>query len=451
MSYSFIIGFRHLRSKKKNFISVITFIAIAGVTLAVAALSTVLAISSGFQHEFRDKILGVNAHIIILKYGINFTEYKKILRKVEKIPEIKGAAPFIINEMMIAYKDTISGVLVKGIDPTALPRVLDLPKYMIKGSVNSLKFVSSKDITSPANDEEIERLIQEFLDEEYNIKKSKEAENIPKVKPSNIIIGKSLAEKLNLKPGSLVNLISPASTLASDIFSSPKPLRPRSQTFKVSGIFYSGFDEYDTRLVYINLSDAQSFYEHGDIVTGVEIKLTDITKSQQIAKRLDKVLNKKENYRIIDWEELNHNLFTALKLQKLILVIILILFVTVAAINIISMLVMIVLEKKREIAILKSMGASNWGIMKIFITQGVTIGTIGTILGIALGYLISYSLHKYGFALDPKVYLINKLPIKIKTIELFFTGIIALLISTVATIIPSWKASKLKPVEGLRY
>jgi lipoprotein-releasing system permease protein len=316
--------------------------------------------------------------------------------------------------MLVARAGEHPGVLVKGIDPTLVGKILDLPRHMVAGSVADLAAASTAS-ASP--------------------------------KPPGILLGRELARKLKAGVGDQVRVIAPLASLDSSDWSAGTRT-PRFRDFRVAGIFYSGFDEYDRRLVYIELSQAQSFFEQGDVVTGVEIALHDADRSAEVVAELSKRLGGSP-YRIFDWRELNHNLFTALKLQKLVLGIALTLIVIVAAFNIVSALTMMVIGKTKEIAILKSMGAR--GTAGIFLCAGLIIGTVGTVLGVGLGALLCLVIQHYGYPLDPRVYLIDKLPVQVRAAELALTALITLAICVASTLYPSLRAARLRPSEGLRY
>jgi lipoprotein-releasing system permease protein len=522
VSYTLDIGIRYLRSKKRATVSVITFIAVTGVALGVGALLPVMSIASGFQKEFRDKVLGVNAHVLVLKYGLDFEEYRDVMARAHEIPTVTGAAPFFINEMMLAKGDRLSGVLIKGIDPDLMKSVLDLPHQIIAGSLEGLR---RPDAAPPIRPDDLDRDIATSEDEnldaflaelaqrgEDDIGKSKEAvpnsqretpekreqsvapiEKLPKVAvptpqeveaalreielgelPSdeleaelfaqseedqpesdrtvslpNIVVGKTLAENLEIKVGDRVKIISPLSGLDTSLWHAEQDA-PKSRDFRVSAIFEAGFQEYDTRLVYVDLYEAQAFYDQGDTVTGVEISVNDIERASEVANKLERALGGGP-FHTMDWKELNHNLFTALKIQKVMLSLVITTIIVVAAFNVIATLIIIVLEKRREIAILKAMGARDSAILKIFMVQGTAIGLFGTAIGLVIGSIACTYLSVFEFPLDPKVYLINHLPIDVSVLEFVLTILIAQGICMAATLIPSWWAARLIPTAGIRY
>ena len=395
--------------------SVFTSVSVLGVALGVAALTIVLAVTTGFQKQFRDKVLGVNAHVIVLKSQATFAEYRDVMKTAREIdPDVLAVQPFIFAEMLVTRgKGELSGVAIKGIDPTLVRGVLDLDKHMIAGTVDSLAKVPGPGELPP------------------------------------IIMGKELAHKLKAKVGDDVTVVVPLSNIDFDTWRA-KSSAPRTRKFRVTGIFYSGFDEYDRRLMYTALGDTQDLVGRGDQVMGVELKVKDVDRAAEIAEHLEKALGGPP-YQVQDWYELNHNLFTALNLQKLALVIILTLIIVVAAVNMVSALTMMVTDKTREIAILKSMGATNGGISMTFQFVGIAIGGVGTIIGVGIGLAVCYVVGSYGYHLDPKVYLIDRLPIEVRPLEVLIVAGITMAISIIATVFPATSASSLRPVEGLRY
>ncbi len=470
MSYVPFVGWRYLRSRKSSSIAQITAIAVLGVAIGVATLLVIVAISSGFLSTFRDKVLGVNAHVIVLKSSASFPEYKEVMRMAESMDEVEAAAPFIINEMMVVRGNAISGILLKGVDPDLMTQVLELPRYFVDGGLEGLRLPDAE----PAKARDLDSLpvptvhdddgtdtgdiVDDVLDEEEKKDDGEEFDEIldEEEKPATpdgplpgIVIGRSLAESLGATMGDVVRIVSPVAGLDTS-FWAPGVDASRSLDFEIIGIFYSGFDEYDSRLVYVDLYEAQKFYRHGDSVTGVEMRVHDIDAARDVAIDLERRLGG-GLYRTIDWEELNHNLFTALKVQKLALTVVLLLSVLMAALNIISTLIMLVLDKRKEISILKSMGASRLGVMGIFMLTGTVIGLSGLALGMGLGYGACQMLIAYGWPLDPEVYLIDKLPLEINWLDYVMTAVVTMVICTLFTIVPSWHASLYRPVDGLKH
>jgi lipoprotein-releasing system permease protein len=526
VSYSLQIGFRYLRSKKRATVSMITLISIVGVALGVAALLAVLSITTGFEKAFRDKVLGVNAHVLVLKYGREFRDYRDVLAMVRDMPEVAGAAPFSINEMMMTKGERQATVLVKGVTPEGVRTVLDLPQQMVAGSLEGLRRPGSVPthavVTKAADDwqwlrdirdgkaepapgkpaektqgapteeptlrktfweeeterreaqreaerqarrpkvgavatpNDIEALLDELGDDQLALPDDREWEaglaqgeaQEPVDALPGIIVGKTLAEDLDLALGDRVRLISPLAALGLAL-SEPGGSETRSREFRVIGVFQAGFQEYDSGLVYTDLFEAQHLFDEGDNVTGVELRVHDLDTSEQLARRIEQDLG--GAFHSLDWSELNRNLFTALAVQKIALTLVIATIIFVAAFNVIATLIMIVLEKKREIAILKAMGATDATVLGIFMVQGVVVGVIGTFAGVLLGGGLVAYLDKIRFPLDPKVYLIDHLPVVLNPSVFLVTIGIALLICTLSTIAPSWWAARMLPVEGLRY
>jgi lipoprotein-releasing system permease protein len=409
--------------------SVFTSVSVLGVVFGVAALTVVLAVTTGFQQQFRDKVLGVNAHVIVLKSQATFAEYRDVMKTAREIdPDVLAVQPFIFAEMLATRgKGELSGVAIKGIDPKLVRGVLDLDKHMIEGKLDSLLI----EACPPGGDRVAEPGKPRCL------------------KDPPIIMGKELAHKLKAKLGDTVTVVVPLSNIDFDTWRA-KSSAPRTRKFTVTGIFYSGFDEYDRRLMYTSLADTQELVGRGDQVMGVELKVRDVDRAAEIATKLERALGGPP-YQVQDWYELNHNLFTALTLQKLALVIILTLIIVVAAVNMVSALTMMVTEKTREIAILKSMGSSSSSVALVFQVVGLAIGGAGTLIGVVIGLATCYVVSRYGYHLDPKVYLIDRLPIEVRPLEVLLVAGITMVISLFATIVPSQSAASLRPVDGLRY
>ncbi|MFO0651429.1 MAG: ABC transporter permease [Polyangiales bacterium] len=528
MDFTLTIAVRHLRARRRTFVSVIGAIAIVGIALGVWALSAVLAITSGFQNSFRDKVLGVNAHVLVLKYGWDFTEYREVMARVHATPGVTGEAPFLINPMMITRGERIAGVLVKGVDPDRLSQVLDLPTYLTRGSIHGLRSPRDTAPTGPrddpasARDNTLDDYIVRAGNELAGVRRSRRDDTDlvplrprlappaaadpdapspelpeapaspvapenqlpsgstqgyelppetaggadpldafsrevaressqsggPRVEMPGVIVGKTLARTLALNVGDEVRIISPLT--GADAALVRHGATPRARDFRVVGVFDAGFDEYDSRLVYVDIWQAQRFFDQGDAVTGVEVKVRNIDRARAIGRRIERSLGGGP-YHTLDWESLNHNLFTALALQKLALSFVITIIIVIAAFNVIATLVMVVLDKRREIAILKAMGASESAILRIFLVQGLVIGAVGTALGLACGALNCWLLIRYRFPLDPQVYLIRYVPVQPSVAEFAFTAVVAMLVALAASFVPAIWAAKLTPVEGLRY
>lgn len=401
--YELFIGLRYLKAKKKQrSISVNTLISIGGVTLGVMATIIVLSVMTGAQDYLRERILGIKSHVVVMEYGGNLKNYKVVMEKVKSRSHVISAAPFVLGQGMLTSETKAVGVLIRGIDPEMEKGVTELTKYMKEGRI-------------------------EPLSEE------------------GLIIGKELSRNLSAFPGDKLRLLSPFGTLT------PVGLAPKIKELKVVGIFDSGMYEFDSNLAYVSLKEAQKFFNFGGSVTGIDVKIDNIYKAKIVADDIAEFLGMP--YFARDWMQMNRNLFSALKLEKIAMFIILILIIFVAAFNIISTLIMIVMEKNREIAILKSMGATNKAIMNVFMVQGIIIGITGTVLGIMSGYLVCYFLKTYQFISLPSdiYYGLTHLPVKMNVFDFLVVSASALVITLIATIYPSWQAARLDPIEPLRY
>ena len=417
MRYEWFIGLRYLKAKRKQtFISIITIISIAGVMVGVMTLIVVLAVMSGFEKTLKEKILGTQAHLVLLKANQEgMDHYEEAAKKVQEVKGVVSAAPFIFNQVMLSSESNVSGVVIKGIDPDRVGKVTELAHNMKAGRLQDLKEGGESD-------------------------------------SSGIILGVELAKHLGVSLNEAIQVISPLGTMT------PMGMMPKMKRFRVVGIFYSGMYEYDNTMAYVSLESAQKFFGMGARVTGIEIKTNDIYKVKEIGKEIRQKMG--FPFWTKDWMEMNRNLFSALKLEKIAMFIILVLIVLVAAFNIISTLIMVVMEKHKDIAILKSMGAPSKGILKIFVIEGGVIGVVGTVFGTILGLAAALNLEKitgfvenlFGFKiLASDVYYIDKLPSQVNPLDIALIVMTAILISLLATLYPSWRASRLDPAEALRY
>ena len=415
MKYEWFIGLRYLKAKRKqSFISIITIISILGVTVGVSAMIIVLSVFSGFEKTLRQKILGTQAHLVVLKANQEgMDQYEEVVREVEQVKGVVSATPFIFNQVMLSSESSVLGVVLNGIDPDRVGKVIELAHNMKAGSLEDLKT---------------------------------EGES------SGIILGVELAKRLGVSINDPIQVISPLGTIT------PMGMMPKMKRFRVVGIFYSGMYDFDNTLAYISIPSAQKFLNMDSRVTGIEIKTDDIFKVKQTGKEIRQKLG--FPFWTKDWMEMNRNLFSAMKLEKILMFVILVLIILVAAFNIISSLIMVVMEKHKDIAILKSMGASSKEILKIFVVEGLVTGVVGTILGTILGLAVVLNfgaiqglLEKLlGFKIMASdVYYIDKLPSQVNPTDVVMIVVTAILISLLATLYPSWRASRLDPAEALRY
>jgi lipoprotein-releasing system permease protein len=433
MKYEFFIGFRYLSSRRKQkFTSIIGFISVLGVFIGVMALNVVLAVMGGFQEELRDKILGVSSHVVVLSYEGPMSDYGEVKEDALEFPGVLGASPFIYGQGMIGSERNVSGSVIRGIDPSTAGTVTNIEQALGKGA---LGITGGKRIS----DEQLKEIGKEVLGK---LSVQTQSEKPP------IIIGKELASTLGISEGEMVSLVSP--------FGKMGPFGPTAKVkkFEVVGIFNYGMIEYDSSISYINLPDAMDFFDMKGQVSGVEIKVQDIYAARVLGQELTSVLG--FPYYTRNWEEVNQSLFKALRLERIAIGIFLGFIVLVAALNIVSTLTMMVMEKGKDIAILRAMGATRRGILKIFVIDGMIIGTIGTILGTLAGFGFCYLLKTNDtirglIPFDNNVYPISEFPVKIEPFYFLAVAFFSILICFMATLYPSFQASRKDPIEALRY
>jgi len=419
MPFELLIGLRYLKAKRKStFISIITFISTAGVMLGVMALIIVLAVMTGFEEDLKEKILGTNAHVVVVRNGAPMEDYRLVMKKLMGFKGVTAATPFIYNQVMLSSGKNVSGVVLRGIDASTDRLVTGLSKSVVEGTIDRLE-----------------------------PKMGEGSDTLP-----GLLLGKELAKHLNLSVGDKVNVISPMGNIT------PLGMMPKMKPFRVAGIFNTGMFEYDSTLAYVSLGQAQSFFDLGDTVTGVQLKVEDVYHTGELARSINQTLG--TDFYARDWMQMNRNILFALKTEKVVMFIILTLIVLVAAFGIASTLFMVVMEKNRDIAILKSMGATGSSIMKIFVLEGLVIGVIGTVLGVFSGLLIALNLEPI-IAVIQKVtgqnffskdiYYLDRFPSLVVPSDVVLISVTAVLISFVATLYPAWQASRMLPAEALRY
>ncbi len=411
MGYEYFIGRRYLRAKRRQtFISLITLLSIAGVMVGVMALIVVIAVMSGFESDLKSRILGGQAHVVLLRHGGPFADYEAVVRRVAQTPGVEAATPFIYTQIMLRSADGISGAVLRGVQAET-----------VGGVIPSLKDVSFESANRQNQQPETEVVVP------------------------GIVLGKELAKSLGVQKGEAVHLISPQGML------SPMGHLPAMRRFTVTGFFESGMYEYDGTFAYIRLEEAQRLLRMPGAVTGIEVRVTDIYGARSVADRLVESLG--FPFWARDWMQMNRNLFSALKLEKVVMFIILTLIVLVAAFNIASTLIMTVMEKTRDIAILKAMGATDKSIRKIFVFKGMVIGTVGTVLGIASGFVLCAILKRYRIVelTGDIYYFTTTLPVKLELLDVCVIVAATLVICFVATLYPSRQAARLNPVEAIRY
>jgi len=412
VQYEFLVGLRFTRAERRNhFISFISLSSMLGIALGVAALIVVLSVMNGFQKEVRTRILGVASHVQITGADNRLGDWQTTAREAVADPRVEAASPFVNAQGMLTFDSGVRGVIVRGILPRLEEKVADIGTHMIAGKLDAL---------APG----------EF----------------------NIVLGSELARALGAAPGDKITLIAPQGLVT------PAGILPRLKQFTVAGIFEVGMFEYDSGLALINIEDAQKLYSMGALVSGVRLKLRDLFQSREVSRDLTARL--RGDLYISDWTRSHANFFRAVQIEKTMMFIILLLIVAVAAFNIVSTLVMAVTDKQPDIAILRTLGASPGGIMKIFIVQGAIIGVIGTLIGVVGGIVLALNvdvvvpflerLLNVQF-LSREVYYITELPSDLQRSDVVTITLVSLALSFLATIYPSWRGSRVNPAEALRY
>ena len=406
MSFERFVSFRYLRAKRKQkFISLISVISVLGVAVGVMALIVVLSVYTGFTEGLRDQIIGINAHVLVQSFGGEIDDPDRLKQEVESVDGVVAATPFIFGQALISSGRQSSGVVLRGIDPKTAGRVITLDKKIISGSLEELE----------------------------------SDQGLP-----TILLGKDLAGQLRVNTGWKVRLISPNGPLT------PMGVLPKVRTCRVAGIFETGMFEYDSTMGFVNLATARTLTGMDRGVHGLEVRVTNVDKANLTAAAIKEKIG--PMYSVRDWMQINRNLFAALKLEKIGIFIALDLIILVAALNIISALVMMVMEKTRDIAILKSMGAATGPIMRIFFYQGAIIGLSGTLLGVGGGLGLCALLSRYKIIeLPSNVYPMSTMPVKVVPMDVTVIAVSAILITLAATLYPSWKASRIRPAEALTY
>jgi lipoprotein-releasing system permease protein len=443
MRFEFFVASRYLRAKRRQaFIGVITAISVAGVAAGVASLIVALAINNGFRQDLQQRLLGSTAHISLMRVQSDgIRDWPPLLERLEKQPHVVADSPAIYEQVLISRGPRARGAVLKGMIPSYERKVSELLKSVTLGSAQELEQTpplgsssSSKPAGVPAN-----RL---STDSESTDSLSGLEQRLATMPP--IVLGKDMADQLGATVGSVVLVTSPQGELT------PFGMVPKYIRFKVVGVFDSGFYDYDTSWAFTRLSDAQRLFGLGDLISVIEFKIDDIYKARQVAEQIEQAAGR--GFMAANWMEQNKALFHALRLERLVTFITIGLIVFVAALNILISLTMMVMEKTKDIAVLMSMGTRKTQVRRIFVAQGVLIGVVGTAIGLVLGFLISWlGGHYHLISLSPEVYSIDYVPFAPRLIDGVLVALVAIGISFVATLYPSWSAARILPAEALRY
>ncbi len=415
MRYELFIGLRYLRARRTEaFVSLLTLFSAVGVALGVMTLNIVLAVMTGFEEDLRDRIVGFNPHVLVMHQFGPIDDQDGVLGAVREVDGVESATPFVYGHLMLSNRDRVAGVFVRGIDPSAAGA--DLRDSLVAGALENLR--GSHAVPLGAGRGMTARL-------------------------PGVVIGSRLAEDFGLEVGDAVQAAMP---VGPDSDSSV----PRLRRLAIVGLFDSGMPEYDKAVAYLDLTQAQQLFGLGGRVSSIEVKVADLDDTSAVAERVNQALG--FPYRVRDWLQSNHNLFAALRLQKTVYFIVLLLIVLVAAFTILATLVMVVTEKRKDVAILRSMGATRASIRAIFVSKGLAIGVAGASIGTVLGYLGCLALSRYQFIdLPVDVFYVSTIPVRIYAWHFLLVGGCAFVISLLATLYPARQAALLSPVEVLRY
>ena len=427
--YEFFVSLRYLKSRRRQgFISLITLISVGGVAVGVMVLIVVLSVMSGFETTLKEKLLGINAHLWVLPQRVGQLQgYRDLASRIETLPRVTHATPFTAHEVMLMASGRVAGTIVRGIDPDERSQTGDFAR-LFEG--RDLTALLSPPASGPGG----------------------AGNGGPQAARRGIVLGTELARTLRVADGEQIILNSPLGILQ------PAGILPNVRGFTVTGTFETGMYEYDAKLALISLHEAQELFGLGDVVHGIEVRVDDIYRVREVAEATKTLLGSGVWTR--DWMEMNRTLFSALRQERVLMFIILALIILVAAFNIISTLVMMVMEKTGAIAILKAMGASNRGIYRIFMIQGLVIGLVGMIIGTIAGLVLAWNLPAIAAQIEswlgiqffpPDVYVIDQLPVEIRPLDVVAIVVTSVCVSFLATLYPAWNASRLDPVVALRY
>ena len=446
MRFELFIATRYLRAKRRQaFIGVITAISVLGVAAGVASLVVALAVNNGFRQDLQERLLGSTSHISLLRIESDGMRlWRPLLDRLAKQPHVVAAAPAIFEQVLISRGPRAKGAVLKGMLPQYERKVSDLLNSVTLGSAADLKEAPSTKSTANSANNDISG-----PDKNVRPKENKSPDDLAGVQQrvaamAPIVLGKDMAEQIGATVGSVVLVTSPQGELT------PFGMVPKYIRFRVAGIFNSGFFDYDSSWAFIRLSDAQSLFGLGDVISVIQFKINDIYQAGEVGHSLEEAAG--HGFMATNWMEQNKPLFRALRLERVVTFITIGLIVFVAALNILISLIMMVMEKTKDIAVLMSMGTKKAQIRRVFIAQGVLIGVIGTAIGLVIGYGISWAGGHYHFiALSAEVYSIDYVPFAPRVVDGVIVALVSIGISFIATIYPSWSAARILPAEALRY
>lgn len=427
-SLEIFFALRYLKSKRREvFISIITIISVLGVAVSIVVLNMVMAIMSGFEREIRSKLIDTDAHARIVKTREGFSNYQKVIDKLSSIEEIESIYPYTQTQALMSVGSYSSGLIVRGLplEESALTR---LNKFVDDVSLNN-------------------KTVSEQISNKVVLKQNNPLTgDVQETKLPPLIIGKALREKLGLISAT------PVSIFSSELTNTPSGIVPKARRFMINGSYHSGLYEYENNLAYTNIKFAQEFFSLGDQVSGLEIWFKDSEMAPILRdKILLKLLELDNGFRYVDWSTQNRSFFEAIKLEKRVYFLVLLLLILVASFSIVSTMIMVVMEKSKDIAVLKTIGVSNKSIIKIFFNQSLIIGITGVLIGTVLGYLGCYALKTFGFPIDVKVFSMDTVPVYINYLNFILVAFAGILITSISGLYPAFRASRLNPAEVLRF
>ncbi len=439
------VAVRHVRSRKSGFLTVISALSILGVFMSSMALCIVVSVMGGFGADLKEKILNNNAQVRVApdKAG-GFDFYREVLDEVRALPGVHAATPIAQGEVMTSSETDTAGMVLRGIELESFPAVVDIPQNMEVGSFELLEKPLDLRQLPPGTPIGIGSSGEVFLKGKHDFEEVLDTDVTPDDVYPGIVLGRELARSLHAYVGDVLTVVSPMGDLG------PMGIMPRTRKFRVAGIFYTGMYEYDVSQAYVLLPAAQEVLDLGHLVTSVDVRVEQVEKVAQVTPRLRAAIERPD-LSVRDWEEMNRGLFSALKLEKIATFVVLSIAIAVASFCIICTLLLMVTEKSKEIAILKAMGASDRSVLSLFMTEGMLIGGIGTVAGVITGYCLMQSLKHFGVRLDPEVYYIERLPVNVDELDYLLIALCAFVITTLATLYPARAASRLRPVDGIRY
>jgi lipoprotein-releasing system permease protein len=437
-----LVAARHLRAKKTGFLAASSTLSILAVAVSSCMLISTLSVMGGFRADLKKKILGNHAHIVVDRAHAELADWQPVLQRARDAEGVVGATPFLQVEVMVSSLSNRAGAILRGIDPETVSEVTDLARNMTHGKLEYLEH--PEEILSPATN----AINKGALDAMIEGAERAAARGLPKESAEDampgLIVGQELARALRLVVGDRVTVVSPRGDLG------PTGPIPSTRSFRIAGIFYSGMYEYDMKHAYIDLGVAQRFFRSPGRISGIEIKVEDVERAPALARDLAHALGGAD-LRVRDWKMMNQQLFGALALEKLAMFITLGIAILIAGFSVFGTLTLLVQEKRREVGVLKTMGTSSRSVIRIFVIEGLLIGAAGGLMGLGLGFVLTFAAEHFGIRMNPEVYYIDKLPVHLDPTEFALVGAATVVVCLAATLFPAYQASRVRPVDALRY